>query len=202
MQRWLIAAAVAYAALIGCTEAPEDGTAIAARRPQQAGQPIDPLVTAGHLAVIDAAALAGDQRAIQTHTQAMQKDMLRSMRVPDPAQPIDHEAARAAVHPLPGVRSSIWVDRTNLLVMVGGSRYRSMETIDRVCLALEPLGDTLAVVVNLQDATATTFEGADTLSRNCQLAEGERALLQPKRQVDVLDPKLRRVFQTQQAVAR
>ncbi len=86
--------------------------------------------------------------------------------------------------------------------MVAGSRYRSMETINRVCLALEPLGDTLAVVVNLQDVTATTFEGADTLSRNCQLAEGQRALLQTKRQVDVLDPELRRVFQAQQEKPR
>jgi hypothetical protein len=58
------------------------------------------------------------------------------------------------------------------------------------------------VVVNLQDVTATTFEGADTLSRNCQLAEGERAFLQSKRQVDVLDPKLRRVFQAQQAAGK
>jgi hypothetical protein len=202
MQRWLFAVAVACATLTGCTGAPEDGTANTARRPQQAGQPVDPLATAGHLAAIDAAALTGDQRAIQAHTQAMQKDMLRAMRVPDAAHPIDHEAARAIVRPLPGVRSTIWIDRVNLLVMVGGSRYRNMETIDRVCLALEPLGDTLAVVVNLQDVTATTFEGADTLSRNCQLAEGERAFLQSKRQVDVLDPKLRRVFQAQQAAGK
>ena len=202
MQRWLIAAAVACATLTGCTEAPEEGTANTARRPQQAGQPVDPLATAGHLAAIDAAALTGDQHAIQAHTQAMQKDMLRAMRVPDASRPIDHEAARAAVGPLPGVRSSIWIDRNNLLLMVAGSRFRSMETIDRVCLAMEPLGDTLAVVVNLQDVTATTFEGADTLSRNCQLAEGQRALLQPKRQVDVLDPGLRRVFRAQQAARR
>jgi len=202
MQRWLIAFAGVCAALSGCTEAPGDGTAQSARRPQQAGQPVNPLATVGHLAAMDTAALTGDQRAIQAHAQAMQKDMLRAMRVPDPSHPIDHEAARAAVRPLPGVRSSIWVDRNNLLVMVGGSRYRSMETIDRVCLALEPLGDTLAVVVNLQDVTATTFEGADTLSRNCQLAEGERALLQPKRQVGVVDPELRRVFRAQQAAGK
>jgi hypothetical protein len=198
MQRWLIAAAVACTALSGCTEAPGDGTAETTRRPPQAGRPVDPLATAGHLAAIDAAALTGDQRAVQAHMQGMQKDMMRAMRVPDASRPIDHEAARAAVRPLPGVRSSIWIDRGNLLVMVAGSRYRSMDTIDRICLALEPLGDTLAVVINLQDVTATTFEGADTLSRNCQLAEGERALLQPKRRVDVLDPELRRVFQAQQ----
>lgn len=202
MQRWLIAVAGVCAALTGCTEAPGEGAAQGARRPEQAGQPVNPLATAGHLAAIDAAAFTGDQRAIKAHTQAMQKDMLRAMRVPDASRPIDHEAARAAVRPLPGVSSSIWIDRTNLLVMVGGSRYRSMETIDRVCLVLERLGDTLAVVVNLQDVMATTYEGADTLSRNCQLAEGERALLQPKRQLDVIDPELRRVFRAQQAAGK
>lgn len=37
--------------------------------------------------------------------------------------------------------------------MVGDARHRSMDMIDQVCLALEPLGDTLAVVVNVQDVT-------------------------------------------------
>src|SRR3546814_673403 len=79
------------------------------------------------------------------------------------------------------------MDRSNLLGMVGGGQYRSMATIDHICLALEPLGDTLGVVVNLQDVTATTSEGADTLSRNCQLGMGERAMFQQMRQVGVLD---------------
>ena len=83
-------------------------------------------------------------------------------------------------------------------MLVGGGQYRSMDTIDRICGALEPLGDTLAVVVNVQDVMATTSEGADSLSRNCQLGAGERALLQRKRQVDVLDPEVRRVFRGQQ----
>jgi len=198
MQRWLVAAAVACAAIAGCTSAPGDGSTETARQPQQADDPAYPLATAGHLLAIDAAALSGDQRAVRAHTQAMQRDMLRSMHAADASRPIDHEAARATIRPLPGVRSSAWVDRSNLLVLVGGSRYRGMDTIDRICLALEPLGDTLAVVVNLQDVTATTPEGSDTLSRNCQLAEGERALLQPKRQMDVVDPQLRRVFRAQQ----
>ncbi|MGH8184084.1 MAG: hypothetical protein ACREPH_10550 [Rhodanobacteraceae bacterium] len=89
------------------------------------------------------------------------------------------------------------MDQTNLIVMVGGAGYRNMQTIDRVCNALAPLGDTLAVVVNVQDGTATTSQGADTLSRNCQLPEGERALLQHKRKIDVLDPTTRRVFEAQ-----
>lgn len=128
----------------------------------------------------------------------MQQDRLRAMRLPDAARPIDHEAARAALRDIAGVRSSVWIDRQNPLVTVGGRRYRRMATIDRICLALQPLGDTLAVVVNLQDVTAATSEGAETLSRNCQLAEGERAMFQPVRRVDALDPALRKTFQAQQ----
>jgi len=196
MQRWLITAAVTCAAATGCSEAPEGNTAQTARRPQQAG-PTSPLATAGHLAGAEAAGLTGDPRAMRGHVEAMHKDMMRSMHLADPSRPIDHEAARAAVRPLQGVSSSVWIDRSNLLVMVGGG-----DTIDRVCVALEPLGDTLAVVVNLQDVTATTSEGADTLSRNCQLGAGERAMLQPKRQVDVLNPEMRRVFRAKQGLGR
>lgn len=130
----------------------------------------------------------------------MQKNTMRDMRVADPSRPINPEAARAAVRPVKGVQSSAWIDRNNLLVMVGGAQYRNMDTIDRICGDLEPLGDTLAVVVNLQDVLATTSEGADTLSRNCQLGAGERAQFQQKRQMDVLDPEVRRVFRAQQEV--
>lgn len=198
MQRWLIAAAVTCVAATGCSEAPDGKTAQTVRGPQQASQGTNPLLTAGHLVGVEAAALTGDQRAVQAHVEAMHKEMIRSMRLADQSRPIDHEAARSVVRPLQGVSSSVWIDRSNLLVMVGSGRHRTMDTIDRVCLALEPLGDTLGVVVNLQDVTATTSEGADTLSRNCQLGAGERALLQQKRQVDVLDPELRRVFRAQQ----
>jgi hypothetical protein len=193
-QRWLIAAAFCIAAT-GCSKTDEQTPST--RRPQQAGA-TNPLATVGHLAGIEAAGLTGDQRAIQGHVDAMHKDMMRSMHLPDPSRPINHEAARAAVRPLQGVQSVVWIDRSNLLVMVGGSQYRRMTTIDDICLALEPLGDTLGVVVNLQDVMATTSEGADTLSRNCQLRAGERAMLQQKRRVDVLDPEVRRVFRAQQ----
>jgi hypothetical protein len=158
MQRWLIAAAVTCVAATGCSEAPEGNTAHTTRRPQQAG-PTNPLVTAGHLAGVEAADLTGDQRAMRGHVEAMHKDMMRSMHLADPSRPLDREAARAAMRPLQGASSSVWIDRSNPLVMVGGGQYRSMDTIDRVCLALEPLGDTLGVVVNVQDVMATTSEG-------------------------------------------
>ncbi|MGH8116082.1 MAG: hypothetical protein ACREP0_02145 [Rhodanobacteraceae bacterium] len=39
---------------------------------------------------------------------------------------------------------------------------------------------------------------ADTLSRNCQLPEGECAMLQPNRLIDILERALRRLFEAQQ----
>lgn len=170
----------------------------AAKAPQQAGQPLNPLAVAGDIVAARGAALRGDQRGVRANARQLADDFRRSIKLPDATRPIDHEAARAAVRPLAGVRSSAWVDRSNLLVMVDGAQYRNMETIDRVCDALAPLGDTLAVVVNLQNVAATNSHEADTLSRNCQLPDGERALLQQKRQIDALDPATRRVFESQQ----
>lgn len=202
MQRWLIAAVVTCVAATACSDRQgRDAQIQDQARPGQAGL-THPLITAGHLARAEVAGLTGDQRAMRHQIEAMQADQMRSMHLADPARPIDHEAARAAVRPLPGVQSSVWVDNTNLLVLVGGSQYRRMDTIDRICIALQPLGDTLGVMVNLQDVTATTSEGADTLSRNCQLRAGERAMFQQKRRMDVLEPKVRREFRAQQGVGK
>lgn len=192
MRAWLIPVVVGCLSAAACSQT---GSATDTARQQPiAGQGTSPLTTVGHLAGVEAAALTGDQRAMRAHVDAMHKNMMRDMRLPDASRPIDHEAARAAVRPLKGVQSSVWIDHSNMLVLVGGARYRSMDTINRICAALEPLGDTLAVVVNLQDVLATTSEGADMLSRNCQLGVGDRAMLQGKRRVDVLDPDVRRVF--------
>lgn len=184
----------------GCSPAPPEGAADTTGQRPSAQRATSPLTTARHLASIEAAGLTGDQLAMRAHVDAMHKDMMRDMHLADPSRPINPEAARAAVRPLPGVQSVVWIDRSNLLVLVGGNQYRSMTTIDRICRSLEPLGDTLSVVVNVQDVLATTSEGADTLSRNCQLGAGERAMFQRKRQVDVLDPEVRGVFRGQQGV--
>jgi hypothetical protein len=184
----------------GCdthTNQPTDQAA--SNAPRQAGQPLNPLDVAKRVAAVRVAALTGNQRAVQANMQAFNNDFRKSIKLPDPSRPIDHEAARAAVRPLTGVRSSVWIDQSNLIVMVDGAQYRNMATIDRVCDALAPLGDTLAVVVNLQDVTATTSQGADTLARNCQLPEGQRALMQRNRKIDVLAPATRRVFEAEQS---
>lgn len=200
-QRTLFLVGVGVLALVGTacsgrTDRSMDRSATHSR--SQAGQPLDPIAVAKRVAAVRTAALTGNPRAVQATVQAFSDDFRRSIKLPDPARPIDHEAARAAVRPLAGVRSSVWIDQSNLIVMVDGARYRSMGTIDRVCDALAPLGDTLAVVVNVQDVTATTSQGADTLSRNCRLPAGQRALMQPVRKIDVLDPATRRAFEAGQ----
>ena len=177
----------------GCTvqtEAPPQA-ASAERRPQQAGQPLDPVRTAGHMAGTRLAALAGDQQGVQRNMAAMHEDLMRAMKLADASRPIDREAARGIARDLPGVRSANWIDRHNLLVRVDGVELRSQQTIDELCIRLEPLGDTLAVVVHLQDAAATNHDGMDTLSRNCQLAPGDQALFQRNHKVDALDPAVR-----------
>ena len=169
-----------------------------AARPQ-AGQPLNPVATATHLAAARVDAMAGDARGAQAHVEAIAHDVMRSARVPDVGRPIDHEAARAAARLLSGVRSAIWLDPANLAVMVDGASNRTMATVDRACDAIAPLGDTLAVVVHVQDAAATTADAAATLSRNCQLPAGELAFMQKKRAIDVVSPDLRGAFKAQQA---
>ena len=167
-------------------------------RPEQAGQAVNPISMARHISGARTSAALGDNKAAEAHVRALGNDLLRSARVYDPSRPINHEAARTAVRPLPGVRSSVWMDHENFIVMGDGANNRNMKMIDKVCLALQPLGDTLAVVINVQDVTATTPDGATTLSRNCQLPEGQRAFMQKKREVDVVSKELREAFKKQQ----
>jgi hypothetical protein len=186
--RMMVAAMAAALGLAACGAQPQQDPP---RRPQQAGQPMDPLRTAAQLAEVRVSALAGNQAGVQQGMQAMHTDMLRAMKLADPSRPIPQEAARGIARAMPGVRSANWMDRHNLLLRVDGAHLRSHQTIDALCLALEPLGDTLAVVVHVQDAAAATRDGMDTLSRNCQLASGDHAMFQRARQVDLLDPGVR-----------
>lgn len=190
MTPWNVAAAMAVSLLIaGCSSKQPDDSA--QRRPQRAGQPMDPVRTAGLITSARLAALTGDQAGMQRNIHAMSEDMRRAMKVADAARPIHPEAARGIASAMPGVRSANWIDRSNLLVRVDSAQLRSQQTIDELCYRLESLGDTLAVVVHLQDAAPADREGMDTLSRNCQLGEGEQALTHRARTVDVLDPVIR-----------
>ena len=185
----MVAALVAMGITTACT-APQAEPA-ETPRPPQAGQPMDPARVASHMAGARVAALTGDQPGVQRHMEAFSEDYRRAIKLADASRPIDREAARAIARDMPGVRSANWIDRLNLLVRVDGAHLRSQQTIDALCVGLEPLGDTLAVVIHLQDAAPATRDGMDTLSRNCQLAPGDNAFMQRPRKVDVLDPEIR-----------
>jgi hypothetical protein len=189
-----------------CAETSPPAQSQAARPPatpaaQRAGEPVSAAEIAARLAAGRAAALVGDNKGAHAQVEAIEDDLRRSIKIADPARLIDREAARMAARSVTAVRSAVWIDNANLLVLVDNEAARAEATIDTICRALEPLGDTLAVVINLQNATALSGDELATLSRNCQLAPGDRAFLQPNRQVDVVSPDLRAQFQAQQSEA-
>jgi hypothetical protein len=183
-QAWVIALALSLSA---CETPPDEPAAAAPKRWQEP----NPAQFTRDVAAVDAAALVGDTQAMKANMQAAQDNFRRSIKLPDPGKPIDHELARAAAKSVDGVRSAVWLDRENLFAIVDRNEQKSQQTIDAICLRLEPLGDTLAVVVNLQSGAATTGDELEILSRNCQLQPGDRAFLQKNRQVDVLSPAIR-----------
>lgn len=185
--RIIAVVAVAIGVLAGCRET----TAPAQARPEQAGQPMNPLRTAGQFASIRASAMVGDQQGVQDGLMAMNEDFRKAIKLADPARRVDREAARAALRGMDGLVSAVWIDHENLFVMVDRNELRSQAVIDSVCTRLEPLGDTLGVVVNLQSAAARTGAEQATLSRNCQLQPGDRAFMQRERQVDVVPAGIR-----------
>jgi hypothetical protein len=187
MTRIIFFACVAVLSLVGCAAADDSE----ARKPEQAGQPLDSAEVAARLAAIQAAGVIGDEAAVQANVEALQDDVRKSVRLADPARNIDRESARQAARQVAGVRSVVWVDRENLFVIVDRNEARSYDTIDRICLQLESLGDTLGVVVNLQSGAALNGDDLQILSRNCQLLPGERALLQANRQLDVIPGSVR-----------
>lgn len=190
MKAWGLALFAVVAA--GCTQgAPEE------RKPKQA-EPLSPARVVAHLAAIEAASITGDRDAVKRQMAGFQDEMRQAMRVPDPARRIDPEAARSAVKAVPGVHSVAWLDRDNLLALVEGNELRSQQTIDAICIQLEPLGDTLGVIVNLKTRAAHRPEERGTLSRNCQLASGEVALLQKKRRDYDPPPEIVAAFRASQ----
>jgi hypothetical protein len=148
---------------------------------QRAGQP-DALRTMAGVLEYDAAAAIGDQAAARRAFDATHRQFMRDAKIADVRYPAKQVA---------GVRSAVWLDRENLLLIVDRNEGRAYPTIDAVCLALQPLGDTLGVVVNLQSGAASNGDELQTLSRNCQLEPGDRAFLQANRQVDVISPAIR-----------
>lgn len=168
-----------------------NGSAESQAPPQRAGKPLDPAETAQRLVKMRAQALGGDQQGLQQNLQQLNQDFNRSIKLADPSKRVDRENARIAARSVKGVRSVVWIDNENLFAIVGHNAERSYDTVDAICRQLEPLGDTLGVVVNLQSGAARNGDELEILSRNCQLPPGERAMLQPNRQVDALPPQMR-----------
>jgi len=183
-----IVAAVMVLALayIGLQDTPESAGRLA-REAHRVATPQFPNNVASTTGTLAADALDAPTRATY-----------KAMRLPDFRRPVDHEAARAALRNLPGVGTTTWIDNQNLLVLVSGQELRTNRMIDDVCMALDPLGDTMGVVVNVQDVMAKTSEGADVISRNCKIQGDERAMFQARRQVNGLDPALRAAMKAQQ----
>lgn len=163
-----------------------------AKTPQEAGRAFNPVETASKIASVRAAALTGDQQAVQAGVQDITNDFKRSIKLADPAKVVDRERARQIAKSVPGVRSAVWFDRENIFAIVERNEQKTYQTIDAICLKLEPLGDTLGVVVNLQSGNAQNGDDLEILSRNCQLAPGDRAFMQKERKIDVLDPEIRK----------
>ena len=179
--------------LAGCSQAVPQAEAgsTSPPKPGRAGQPLNPVENAARMAALQVAAATGDQAGAQRQFRAMHADVMSSMKIADPARRIAPEAARSAVRGIEGVRSVVWLDREHLLVRIDRPELRTQRTIDAVCGRLEPLGDTLAVVVHLQNAVGGAPGSQDALSRNCRLAPGDRAFAQRERRVNVLDPTIR-----------
>ncbi|MET4729519.1 hypothetical protein ABIE09_003333 [Lysobacter enzymogenes] len=187
----VLTAAALAASAAGCSGARDGAESQAQAAPQRAGKPLDPGETAARLVKMRAQALGGDQQGLQQNLQALNQDFNRSIKLADPSKRVDRENARIAARSVKGVRSVVWIDNENLFAIVGHNAERSYDTVDAICRQLEPLGDTLGVVVNLQSGAARTGDELEILSRNCQLPPGERAMAQSNRQIDALPPQMR-----------
>ena len=75
--RTVLSALAASLFMAGCSAPQAEKSA--QRRPQQAGQPIDPLRTAGHIAGARVSALAGDQQGVARSMEAMSEDLRRAI---------------------------------------------------------------------------------------------------------------------------
>lgn len=179
---------IAVALLASCSSAEET---VQPRKPQRAGEPMSVVATAANLAKARTSAVVGDTEGTQRAVEAMAEDYRKAIKLADPGRPVDRESARSAARRVQGVRSVVWLDATNLFAIVERNEQRSQAMIDAICLELEPLGDTLGVVVNLQSGAAANGDELEILQRNCQLAPGDHALLQRPRKVDVIDPAVR-----------
>jgi hypothetical protein len=183
-------AALAMLCLAACSRdpgGPATTAAPAAPNPPPAAQAIDPPESAASAASAPAAPAAEAPETTADATAAIPEPVPPPVNLVDPARGADRESARAAVQAVPGVRSAGWLDRENLLVAVDRKDALGDDTIDAICQAIAPFGDTRGVVVNLRSGVASEGDGVEIVARNCQLASDKSASLQGDRQ-DKPDP--------------
>jgi hypothetical protein len=181
MRASTISSVLFAAFLSGCArEAPEEP------KPERAGQPVSGAEFLARTAATGAASATGQDEVARDQLRAMGDDYRRAIKLADPARAVNREQAREVARGIEGVRSVAWVDAANLYVIVERNELKTEQTIDRLCVALEPLGDTLGVVINLQSGEARTGAELQLLVRNCQLAVGEHAFLHDRRDRNVV----------------
>lgn len=165
----------------GCTQdAPDEP------KPERAGESFSGAEFLARTAVTAAASVTGQDDVVRAQQQAVIDDYRRAIKLADPARAVNREEARLVARRIEGVRSVAWVDTTNLYVIVERNAQRTEATVDRICVALQPLGDTLGVVINLQSGEARNAAELQLLVRNCQLAVGDHAFLHDRRDRNVV----------------
>lgn len=181
MRAFAVSFTLSSVLLAGCArEAPEE------RKPERAGEPVSGAEFLARTAATAAASATGQDEMARDQLRAMGDDYRRAIKLADPARAVNREQAREVARQVDGVRSVAWVDAANLYVIVERNEQKTERTIDRICVALEPLGDTLGVVINLQSGEATTGAELQLLVRNCQLAVDEHAFLHDRRDRNVV----------------
>ena len=181
MRAFTVSLALSAVFLASCArETPEEP------KPERAGQPMSGVEFLARTAATAAASAAGQDDVARAQQQAVYDDFRRAIKLADPARAVNREHAREVARSIEGVRSVAWVDAANLYVIVERNELKTERTIDRICVALAPLGDTLGVVINLQSGAAKTAAELQLLVRNCQLAVGEHAFLHDRRDRNVV----------------
>src|SRR3546814_19208875 len=115
-RKHLVALAISLLAAACTGEAPQHEARVAtaaAPAPQRAGQPVDPLKTAGHIAAARVAAIHGNQEGVRRKMEAMNEEMRRAMKLPAASRPLDPQPARPALPPIHDLRSLAWADPSN-----------------------------------------------------------------------------------------
>ncbi|MEO8670437.1 MAG: hypothetical protein ABI411_03915 [Tahibacter sp.] len=107
---------------------------------------------------------------------AFSTDLLRALRMLQPARPIDPDTAIAAVRPLRGVRTVSWVAASTLQVSMEyeGERIRDAVVIEQVCQALQRLGDVRELQIRVGSTESRVGAPLAGSAWHCQSLEASK----------------------------